>query len=383
MSEIVPFNKAFISGKEEKYIHKALMYGALAGNGFYTKKCQTYIENEFSVQKCLLTTSCTDALEMAAILTNVGPGDEVIVPSYTFVSTAIAFVRQGATLVFVDSERCTPNLNLDEVEKAITSRTKVIVPVHYGGSSCDMDRLMAIADKYHLYVVEDAAQAIGATYKGRYLGTIGHLGTYSFHETKNVSCGEGGALLVNDKHFSRRADIIWEKGTNRSEFFRGEVNKYGWVDTGSSFLPNELTAAFLYGQLTQYKQLNARRLQLWDMYKQALQPLADKGCFCLPRIHEYNQINAHVFYIVLPSCELRTDLISFLKEQQIHAVFHYLSLHKSDYFKDQYKGEQLTQSDHYTCCLLRLPLFNDMTENQVKLVCQSISDFFSRNDSSI
>lgn len=377
MSKPVPFNKAFVSGKEEKYIQKALMYGALSGNGFYTKKCQTYIENEFEVNKCLLTTSCTDALEMTAILTDVGPGDEVIMPSYTFVSTAIAFVRQGATPVFVDCNSCSPNLDLDKVEQAITSRTKVIVPVHYGGASCDMDRLMAIADKHNLFVVEDAAQAIGATYKGRYLGSIGHLGTYSFHETKNVSCGEGGALLINDMSFSRRAEIIWEKGTNRSEFFRGEVNKYGWVDTGSSFLPNELTAAFLYGQLKEYKQLNDNRLNLCRVYREKLTPLTEQDKFRLPCIPSYNEVNGHVCYIVLPSESVRTELIAYLKANHIHAVFHYLSLHKSDYFKEQYKGEHLTQSDHYTSCLLRLPLFNDMTEEQVKAVCQSIHDFFT------
>lgn len=379
MNESVPFNKAFVSGKEEKYIHKALMYGALSGNGYYTKKCQAYIENEFEINKCLLTTSCTDALEMTAILADVGPGDEVIIPSYTFVSTAIAFVRQGATLVFVDCKSCCPYLDLDKVEQAITSRTKVIVPVHYGGASCDMDRLMSIANKHQILVVEDAAQAIGATYKGRALGSIGHLGTYSFHETKNVSCGEGGALLINDMSFSRRAEIIWEKGTNRSEFFRGEVNKYGWVDTGSSFLPNELTAAFLYAQLQDYKQLNDNRLKLCRVYEKYLSPLAAQQKFCLPCIPDFNKVNGHVFYIVLPTESERTNLIAYLKKHHIHAVFHYLSLHKSDYFREQYKGDCLSQSDRYTSCLLRLPLFNDMTEEQVEAVCQSIHNFFNSN----
>lgn len=377
MRKPIPFNKPFVSGEEEHYIKQALFNGALSGNGPFTKKCQAYIEQEFGVNKCLLTTSCTDALEMAAILTDVGPGDEVILPSYTFVSTAIAFERQGATLVFADSMSCSPNIDVDKIEQAITPRTKVIVPVHYGGTSCDMDRLMALAEKHQIFVVEDAAQAIGATYKGRYLGSIGHLGTYSFHETKNVSCGEGGALLINDLRFSRRAEIIWEKGTNRSEFFRGEVNKYGWVDTGSSFLPNELTAAFLYAQLQEYKRLNRYRTKICILYERLLRHYAEQRKYSIPCIPEYNQGNGHVFYIVLPSEAERTALIAYLKECDIQAVFHYLSLHQSEYFKEKYQGETLVHSDRYTACLLRLPLFNDITIEQAHDVCQCVFSYFN------
>lgn len=379
MRKPIPFNQPFVSGDEEKYILEALSDGSLSGNGYFTKKCQAFLEQEFGINKCLLTTSCTDALEMAAILTEVGVGDEVILPSYTFVSTALAFERQGATLVFVDSMECSPNIDVDKVEKAITQRTKVIVPVHYGGTSCDMDRLMALADKHQIFVVEDAAQAIGATYKGKCLGSIGHFGAYSFHETKNVSCGEGGALLINDARFNRRAEIIWEKGTNRSEFMRGEVDKYSWVDTGSSFLPNELTAACLYGQLLQYKRLNNKRKNMCVVYERLLRYYADYMRYSTPYIPEYNEINGHVFYIVLPSEEERTKLIDYLKAQDIYPAFHYLSLHQSAYFAEQYQGDTLQHSDRYTACLLRLPLFNGMSIHQVNSVCQAVYTYFIYN----
>ena len=317
--KINPFNKPYITGKEVHYIYDAVASGHISGNGKYTKKCQQYFENNWGFKKTLLTTSCTDALEMCALLLDIQPGDEVIVPSYTFVSTALAFVRQGAKIVFVDSRKDHPGIDEDKIEDLITSKTKVIVPVHYAGVASDMDKIMDIAERHNLFVVEDAAQAIDSYYRGKdgikqALGTIGHLSAFSFHETKNIQCGEGGLLGINDKRFVERAEVIWEKGTNRAEFFRGEVNKYGWVDIGSSFLPSEITAAFLWAQLENLDAIQKKRKKIWKQYYDGLKPLADKGYFKLPEIPDYGVNNGHMFYLVCPSLAERISLIAHLKE---------------------------------------------------------------------
>lgn len=369
---MIPFNKPHLTGKEAHYMYQAVNDGKLSGNGKFTKLCQHFFEERYGFKKCLLTTSCTDALEMAAILCDVRPGDEVIVPSYTFVSSALAFVRQGAKIVFADSMKRNPNLDAESLEALITPRTKVIVPVHYAGVACDMDRIMEIADKYHLLVVEDAAQAIDSYYKGRPLGTIGHLSAFSFHETKNVISGEGGMLGINDARFIRRAEIIWEKGTNRAEFFRGEVNKYGWCDIGSSFLPSEIIAAFLWAQLEDMDEIQQKRKNLWNRYYELLKPLADQGRFCLPDIPSYATNNAHMFYLVCKDLESRSALIKELKEHEIQAVFHYLSLHSSPYYQDKHDGRTLPESDRYSDCLVRLPMYYDLSVGEIEDICSII-----------
>ena len=361
----IPFNKPYMTGKETEYIRQAVEGGKISGNGVFTKRCQDFFEERYGFRKCLLTTSCTDALEMAAILTGVGPGDEVIVPSYTFVSSALAFVRTGAKIVFADSCADQPNINAEQLESLITPRTKVIVPVHYAGVACDMDRIMEIAEKHGLLVVEDAAQAIDSYYKGRPLGAIGHLAAFSFHETKNIISGEGGLLVVNDERFVRRAEIIWEKGTNRAEFFRGEVNKYGWVDTGSSFLPSEIVAAFLWAQLENLDSIQQRRKEIWNRYYEALKPIAERGLFRLPIVPDYATNNAHMFYLLFPDLAKRTDFIARMKERGIWCVFHYLALHDSEFYRGRHDGRQLPNCDHYADCLVRLPLYYELAPEPV------------------
>lgn len=372
---MIPFNKPHLTGKEAHYMYQAVNDGKLSGNGKFTKQCQHFLEERYGFKKCLLTTSCTDALEMAAILCDIRPGDEVIVPSYTFVSSALAFVRQGAKIVFADSMKRNPNLDAELLEDLISPRTKVIVPVHYAGVACDMDRIMEIADKYHLLVVEDAAQAIDSSYKGRPLGTIGHMSAFSFHETKNIISGEGGMLGINDARFIRRAEIIWEKGTNRAEFFRGEVNKYGWCDIGSSFLPSEIIAAFLWAQLEEMETIQAARKALWNKYYELLAPLGERGLFRMPDIPAYATNNAHMFYLVCNSLEERTALIKALKEHDVMAVFHYLSLHSSEFYKDKHDGRSLPECDRYADCLVRLPMYFDLSMAEVKTICDVIGSF--------
>ena len=384
--QLIPFNKPFLTGKETEYIRQAVKSGKLSGNGLFTKKCQSFFENHYGFNKALLTSSCTDALEMAAILSDIKPGEEVIAPSYTFVSSVLAFVRQGAKIVFCDSYADNPNIDADKIEELITPKTKVIVPVHYAGVACDMDKISELAKRHNLIVVEDAAQAIDSYYKGRPLGSIGHLGCFSFHETKNIISGEGGLLSVNDNNFVRRSEIIWEKGTNRAEFFRGEVNKYGWVDTGSSFLPSELTSAFLWAQLENLDIIQNRRKDLWIKYYEALLPLERKGYFRLPVVPEYATNNAHMFYIICNSLDERTKLIDTLRENNILAVFHYLSLHKSDFYKKyrlNFEAEDkdnclpdLPNSDHFTDTLLRLPLFYELSEKDCDKVISVIKKFY-------
>ena len=375
---MIDFNRPHLTGKETHYIYQAVADGKISGNGTFTKRCQQFFEERYGFRKCLLTTSCTDALEMAAILCDIQPGDEVIVPSYTFVSSALAFVREGAKIVFADSMAENPNIDAEKIEALITPRTKVIVPVHYAGVACDMDRIMEIADKHNLIVVEDAAQAIDSYYKGRPLGSIGHLSAFSFHETKNIIAGEGGMLCINDDRFIRRAEIIWEKGTNRAEFFRGEVNKYGWVDTGSSFLPSEVVAAFLWAQLEHLDDIQTRRKHLWELYHAGLSPLTSNLSpkLALPVLPDYATNNAHMFYLVCNNLEQRTALIKHLKDNGIQAVFHYLSLHSSPYYADKHDGRELPECDRYADCLVRLPMFYDLKDEQVIEVCEIIKRYY-------
>jgi len=376
---VIPFNKPYLTGKETQYIEEAVHYGKLSGNGEFTKRCQRFFEERYGFKKCLLTTSCTDALEMCAILAGIQPGDEVIVPSYTFVSTALGFVRQGAKIVFADSQSSHPNIDADGIEVLITKKTKAIVITHYAGMACDMDKIIDIAEKYNLLIIEDAAQAIDSFYMSpkngqrKPLGGIGHLSAFSFHETKNIISGEGGMLAINDERFIHRAEIIWEKGTNRAEFFRGEVNKYGWVDTGSSFLPSEIIAAFLWAQIEQIENIQTIRKQIWNTYYDYLKPLAEKGMFQLPEVPEYATNNAHMFYIICNTLEERTALIEHLKKNGINAVFHYLSLHKSEFYKNKHDGCELRNTDRYTDCLLRLPLFFELTLQEVEHICETIT----------
>lgn len=374
----IPFNKPHLTGKETHYMYEAVHEGKLSGNGKFTKRCQQWFESRYGFKKTLLTTSGTDALEMCAMLCGLQPGDEVIVPSYTFVSTALAFLREGAKIVFADSMGCNPNLDADSLESLITPRTRVIVPVHYAGVACDMDAIVEVAKKHNLIVVEDAAQAIDSYYKGQPLGGIGHLAAFSFHETKNITAGgEGGLLVINDEQFIHRAEIIWEKGTNRAEFFRGEVNKYGWVDMGSSFLPSEVNAAFLWAQLESVDEIQEKRKLLWNRYKERLEPLASKGFFTLPHIPAYASLNAHMFYLVLPDLASRTALIATMKAHGILAVFHYLSLHSSDYYQDKHDGRALVQCDRYADCLVRLPLYYDLTIEEVDMICDYINTHYN------
>ena len=375
---MIPFNKPFLTGKEAHYMYQAVYAGKLSGNGVFTKKCQEFFEKRYGFKKCLMTTSCTDALEMAAILCDVQPGDEVIVPSYTFVSSALAFVRQGAKIVFADSCNDNPNIDANKLESLITDKTKVIVPVHYAGVACDMDKIMEIANRRNILVVEDAAQAIDSFYKGKPLGGIGHLGCFSFHETKNVTAGgEGGLLVINDERFIRRAEIIWEKGTNRAEFFRGMVNKYGWVDTGSSFLPSEINSAFMLAQLEHLDEIQSRRKAIWEMYHEGLKDIAAKGFIQLPDMQEYATNNAHMFYFICRNLDERTKLLAYLKENGILAVFHYLSLHLSEYYKNHSDSiPTLPHCDHFADCLVRLPMFYELTKEEVSTIINSIIMFY-------
>jgi len=372
---MINFNKPYLTGKEMHYMYQAVYSGKISGNGLFTKKCQAFLEQKFGFKKTLLTTSCTDALEMCAILCNIKPGDEVIVPSYTFVSTALAFTRQGAKIVFADSNDKNPNLDADKIEALITPNTKVIVPVHYAGIACDMDKIMAIAQKYNLLVVEDAAQAIDSYYKGKPLGTIGHLSAFSFHETKNINSGEGGMLGINDEQFILRAEIIWEKGTNRNQFFRGEIDKYGWIDTGSSFLPSEIISAYLYAQLENMDDIQTRRKKIWNRYNDELKDWCAKHSIIMPFIPDYATNCAHMFYLVFNNLNQRSAFIAFLKEQGISSVFHYLSLHQSPYFKNKYAGAELPNTEHYTNCLVRLPLYYELSEADMDKIIGTIKSF--------
>ena len=372
---MILFNKPYYSGKELAYLEQVCHSTTMSGNGDFTKQCHRFFEERYGFRKCLLTTSGTDALEMCAMLCRLQPGDEVIVPSYTFVSTALAFLREGARVVFADSGPDHPNITAETIRPLVTSRTKVIVVVHYAGVACDMDPIMALAREHGLLVVEDAAQAIDAFYKGRPLGGIGHLGAFSFHESKNIHCGEGGMLVVNDDRFVRRSEILWEKGTNRAEFYRGMVNKYGWCDMGSSFLPSEFNAAYLWSQLEQLDDIQHKRRQIWTWYHEALADLPASRVK-LPVIPDYATNNAHMFYLVCASLEERTRLIAYLKEHGVQATFHYLPLHASAYYHDQHDGRPLPACDHFGDCLVRLPLYYELTEAEVNHIAEAVKAFY-------
>ena len=371
---MIPFNKPFIIGNELKYIEDAVKSGKISGDGIFTKKCQDFFQDKYSFPKVLLTTSCTDALEMAAILCDIKEGDEVIVPSYTFVSSANAFALRGAKIIFADSYSDNPNVNPDSIEKLITNKTKAIVPVHYAGVACDMEKIMDIAKEHNLFVIEDAAQAIDSYYTfsdgtKKALGSIGHFSAFSFHETKNIIAGEGGMLVINSPEYFERAEIIREKGTNRSAFFRGEVNKYGWVDIGSSFLPSELIAAFLYAQIEHLDTIQEKRKQIWENYYYSLQDLDNNKLIKLPIIPNYATNNGHMFYIVCNSYEERSSLINHMKSKEIHPVFHYLSLNKSEYYLKNNDLFEMPNSDKFTDCLLRLPFYYELSaEEQYKII---------------
>ena len=372
----IPFNKPYLSGRETDYIREAVMSGKISGDGVFTKKCHLFFEERYGFKKVLLTTSCTDALEMAAILCDIKPEDEVIAPSYTFVSTVNAFVLRGARIVFADSEETTPNIDVSQIEPIITSKTKVIVVVHYAGVACDMDALLAIARRHDLLVVEDAAQAIESFYKGRPLGSLGNLSTFSFHETKNIISGEGGMLVVNNENFVKRAEIIWEKGTNRSAFFRGEVDKYSWIDIGSSFLPSDIIAAFLFAQLEHIEDIQAKRKLIWERYYAEPKILEERGYVRLPVIPEYATNNAHMFYMVCESLEVRRKLIDYLGKNRILSVFHYQSLHKSPFYKSLHDGRVLAHSERFSDCLVRLPMYFELTEKDHEKIINYVLRFF-------
>lgn len=371
---VIPFNKPYCSGRELKYIEQVCHSTTMSGNGEFTKKCHRFFEEKYGFKKVLLCTSGTDALEMCAMLCDLKPGDEVIVPSYTFVSTALCFLRERAKVVFADSGVDNPNITLDNIKPLVTPRTKVIAVVHYAGVACDMDAIMEFANERGILVVEDAAHSIDSYYKGKPLGGIGHLGAFSFHETKNISSGEGGMLVVNDERFIRRAEIIWEKGTNRAEFYRGMVNKYGWCDMGSSFLPSEFNAAYLWAQLEQMDDIQGKRKHIWNMYDDGLRGKMDSR-IKLPVIPNDATNNAHMYYMVCPSLEYRTKLMNYLKENGIQTTFHYLPLHSSNYYNDKHDGRLLSNCDMYGDTLVRLPLFYELKDDEVFHIVKSILSF--------
>lgn len=376
---MIPFHKPYFSGNESEYLAEAMRNLQLSGDGPFTKKCHKWFEEHTSTQKALLTTSCTHALEMAAILLDIQAGDEVIMPSYTFVSTANAFALRGAKIVFVDIRPDTMNIDETKIEAAITEKTKAIVPVHYAGTACEMDMIMSIAKKYKLFVVEDAAQGISSTYKGKVLGTIGDIGTYSFHDTKNITCGEGGVLLVNNPIFVERAEIIREKGTNRSQFFRGQIDKYTWKDIGSSYLPSELNAAILLAQLEKIDEIQKQRHSIWSFYYKTLKPLEEKGFIELQKIPEQCEHNAHIFFFKVKNLLERQNLLIYLKEKKISAVFHYVPLHSSD---AGVRFGLFDGNDIYTTSeserLVRLPLFFELSHNDIKDIVDEIQKFFNK-----
>jgi len=374
---MINFNVPPFTGKEMEYMKECVENQKICGDGGYTRKCNQWFEERTKSPKCLLTTSCTHALEMAALLADIKPGDEVILPSFTFVSTADAFVLRGAVPVFVDIRPDTMNIDENLIEAAITEKTKAIAPVHYAGVACEMDKIMEIAEKYGLKVIEDAAQGVMSTYKGKALGTIGDYGCYSFHETKNYSMGEGGAILIRDPENVEDAEIIREKGTDRSKFFRGQVDKYTWVNYGSSYLPSDMNAAYLYAQLEMADEINAARLACWDRYYENLKPLAEAGYIELPTIPEGCVHNAHMFYIKAASLSVRTELIAYLKEREVYSVFHYIPLHSAP---AGLKFGRFHGEDKYTTReserLLRLPMFYGLTLEQVDYICEQVKSFY-------
>lgn len=374
----IPFNKPFITGNEKPYISQVIDSGKISGHRDFTAKCQQFFQQRFGFRKALLTTSCSDALEMAAILLDISPGDEVIMPSYNFVSAANAFLLRGANIVFADSLPNHPNVDPNNIGELITDKTRAIVVVHYAGMACDMDSIMAIAEQHGIPVVEDAAHAIDSTYQGKYLGAFGALATFSFHETKNIQCGEGGMLVVNNPELINRSEIIWEKGTNRSAFFRGEVDKYNWVDIGSSFLPSDYTAAFLFAQFEHMDDIQSRRKKIWDTYFENLAFLSEIQGVNLPETPEKAIQNGHLFYMLCRSLDDRTNLIDYLKANDIMAVFHYQNLHISPFFGKRYQGKKLGNAEKFMDRLVRLPLYVDLTLSEVIQVCDVIRAYYQK-----
>ena len=375
---MIPFNKPCLTGREAFYIEDVMQMGKLSGNGKYTQQCQKLLQEKYGFGKCFLTTSCTDALEMAAILADIQPGDEVIIPAYTFVSTANAFVLRGAKIVFADSRSDRPGMDETKIEKLITRKTKVIVPVHYGGVCCDMDKIMEIAAQYGLLVVEDAAQAIDAFYTGKdglrkAAGSIGHLAAFSFHETKNITCGEGGMLVVNDQNLEKRAEIILENGTDRAAYTRGEIPAYSWRDIGSSFFPSEITAAFLFAQLENTANIQQRRIRHWEQYNEGLKTWASENGIQLPFTPAFAGNNAHMFYLVCKDAEQRAAILQKLKDEGITAATHYHNLAKSSFYRESDLSRELPFTDLYAGCLLRLPLFYDLEKEQIDHIIRTIT----------
>jgi len=372
LTDVIPFCKPFLHGRELVYIAEAVSSGHISGDGKFTQRCHSFFEDRYGFLKTLLTTSCTDALEMCAILLRIAPGDEIIMPSYTFVSTANAFALRGAKIVFADSSTDHPNIDAEQIEALITPNTKAVVAVHYAGNACEMDQIMSIAQRYNVAVVEDAAQAIDSFYFDAPLGSLGTMATFSFHETKNVISGEGGLLVLNESSYIERAEIIREKGTNRSSFFRSEVDKYGWVDIGSSFLPADIIAAYLYAQLEYLDSIQARRKEIWERYWSNLVNNLDRFDVQLPKVPKWSSNNGHMFYLICRDIDHRTKLIHLLRKDRIGAVFHYLPLHKSPYFTAKHDGRSLPNSEHFSDCLLRLPFYFELTNTDVDYICERL-----------
>ncbi len=372
----IPFNKPWFTGKEIQNITSAASFGHISGNGLYTKKCHTFFEDRYGFKKTFLTTSCTDAIEMAAILLDIQQGDEIIMPSYTFVSTTSPFILRGAKIVFADSLIDHPNIDLDKAEKLITKNTKVLLVMHYGGVAVDMDKALSICQKHNIILLEDTAHAIDSYYKGKPLGSFGHMATFSFHETKNISSGEGGLLVINDEKYIERAEIVWEKGTNRTAFSRGDVDKYEWVDLGASYSPSEIISAFLYAQLTHIEDIQTTRKIIWERYYSNLLPLAEKGLIQIINLPEFATNNGHLFYILTKDKKQRDELLDYLNNNMIQAVFHYLPLHSSPYYSKFHDGRLLHNTDKFADTLLRLPLFYELTLEIVDGICEKIKRFF-------
>ncbi|MES2278840.1 MAG: dTDP-4-amino-4,6-dideoxygalactose transaminase [Bacteroidota bacterium] len=375
---MIPFNKPHLTGKESEYVNDAIQSGKIAGDGKYTKICEAFFEKRYGFLKTFLTTSCTHAIELAALLIDIKAGDEVIIPSYTFVSSANPFILRGAKIVFADSSPTSPNIDINLVEGLITPATKAILTVHYGGIPCEVDKLRAIADKHKVFLIVDAAQTMDSFYKGKPVGSFGHLSAFSFHETKNITCGEGGLLIINDKQFVKRAEVLREKGTNRSSFIRGEINRYQWVDTGSSYAPSDILAAYLLAQLESIDTIQQRRLNIWQQYYQAFINLQHQKLVTLPFIPNGVIHNAHTFYFVLPSLNIRQKFITFMSQNGVQVQFHYIPLHDSPFYKKHHDNRKLPMANKYKNCLVRLPLFYDMTEDEVKTVIRLSLQFFQQ-----
>ncbi len=373
----IPFNKPYFAGAEIQNIVNAAYHGHISGNGVYTKLCHNFFEERYGFKKTFLTTSCTDAFEMAVMLMDIKPGDEVIMPSFTFVSTANPFLVKGAKIVFADSRPDHPNMDIDKVEELITPKTKVLLVMHYGGVAVDMEKALYLAEKYNLILMEDVAHAIDSHYNGKPLGSFGDFAAFSFHETKNVSAGEGGMLVINNPNYIDRAEIIWEKGTNRAAFSRGEVDKYEWVDIGASFLPSDIIAGILYAQLQIIDDIQTKRIAIWNRYYENLKPLEEKGLFHLPFIPDYAENNGHMFYLLLKNKKQRDEMLEYLNNNYVHSVFHYLPLHLSPFYKDKHDGRELANSVRYSETLLRLPFFYELPLELVDFVCDKVKSFFA------